>query len=32
MDPATQCTKLLAPKAADDGKPKSQARGKTLED
>lgn len=32
MDPATQCTKLLAPKTADDGKPKSQARGKTLED
>ena len=34
MDPQTQMTKLLAPKVnpADEGKPKSQARGKTLED
>lgn len=34
MDPQTQLTKLLAPKVnpADEGKPKSQARGKTLED
>lgn len=32
MDPSTQCTKLLAPKPPDDGKPKSQARGKILED
>lgn len=32
MDPSTQCTKLLAPKTPDDGKPKSQARGKILED
>lgn len=32
MDPKTQCTKLLAPSTPDDAKPKSQARGKTLED
>ena len=34
MDPRTQMTKLLAPKVspADEGKPKSQARGKILED
>lgn len=34
MDPRTQSTKLLAPKVnpADEGKPKSQARGKVLED
>ncbi|KAL1868645.1 hypothetical protein Plec18167_008237 [Paecilomyces lecythidis] len=34
MDPRTQTTKLLAPKPnpADAGKPKSQARGKILED
>lgn len=32
MDPKTQSTKLLAPSTPDDAKPKSQARGKTLED
>ena len=34
MDPRTQTTKLLAPKVnpEDEGKPKSQARGKVLED
>lgn len=34
MDPRTQMTKLLAPKVnpEDEGKPKSQARGKVLED
>lgn len=34
MDPRTQTTKLLAPKVnpEDKGKPKSQARGKVLED
>ncbi|OGM39916.1 kinesin family protein, partial [Aspergillus bombycis] len=34
MDPRTQTTKLRAPKldAEDEGKPKSQARGKVLED
>ncbi|KAI9928165.1 hypothetical protein ASPWEDRAFT_50572 [Aspergillus wentii DTO 134E9] len=34
MDPNTQMTKLLAPKVnpVDEGKPKSQARGKVLED
>ncbi|KAL4802114.1 P-loop containing nucleoside triphosphate hydrolase protein [Aspergillus unguis] len=32
MDPDTQTTKLKAPHSSDDGKPKSQARGKVLDD